>query len=449
MLIPPPLGSLTHLDDEEEEDDALAAVARNFSAVNADLRARQVAEAGGSEPDAPDTFAFQRETDGDQYTTQSVYNALAKARNLSTRVRIFTQQRDRFREVCEELGVDGPFSIPSVSKTRWYSVHEQLILIVRLWPAIDAWQDREAFDRDQSLAETDLHLFRDLIKATKPLYDLTHLFSSLGSPRIGFVLDAIDRIFLAFTVILEDTAMSASVHNAVLRGYRKVSEYYNKTTPSLFYSTAVRESTFSRSLLRVRQLTCNFAAHTVLHPSKRVKYLELEEWDRKDINDARVKAKKYFKQWYSGSEYAEAAARRGETTPAQSAGQVPHDLLAWLEAWELTFRWRQTTAACLQAEFRRTKGAKPADRFDAFVDAAPTFDERDGEPVDSDGLEYWLAEQQRVGGPGKDALVDFSVDIFVAPGEFPVSLFLSTLQGSRNGCEGSSTGSAWSTCCRS
>ncbi|GAA5877940.1 hypothetical protein JCM3774_004760 [Rhodotorula dairenensis] len=256
---------LTHLDDKEDKEDTLRKLTRNFDAVNTGICAADGPLAAGYQSEVnPDPFAFwRRGQDSDASTTSKVHNALAKVRDISTRIRVFTQQGNRFCATCKEEGVEGPYTIPSVSKTRWYLVHNQWVSIIRLCPDIKRWQAAEGHDRDATLNKNEITLFRDLVKVTKPLYDLTHTFSSLSSPQIGFVLKAINTIFSAFTTMLED----------------------KQSNNLLFYATAV-----------------------LLHPSKQQKYLELEEWEALWITNACAKALDYFRKWYSGPEYANAAA---------------------------------------------------------------------------------------------------------------------------------------------
>lgn len=128
-----------------------------------------------------------------------------------------------------------------------------------------------------------------------------------------------------------------------------------------------------------------------------------------------------------GRVYAEVAGQCGKQGAIISLGTVSSPLLLCL-SFSICRHLRstqQTTALRLQADYRRSQSAAPADRLNAFIDAVPTFG-KTGKQIlhDHDALEYWLGEQCRVGRRIKDGLLDFAVDVIVAPSE---SLLVLTL----------------------
>jgi hypothetical protein len=86
------------------------------------------------------------------------------------------------------------------------------------------------------LPRTPPHL---LMLAPQPMSDLTHRFLTGSARRIDSVILAVDQLFATFKSYLKDKSKPASMHNAIVRGYRFLIKYYNATFRCIFYRLAI------------------------------------------------------------------------------------------------------------------------------------------------------------------------------------------------------------------
>ncbi|KAJ7745355.1 hypothetical protein B0H16DRAFT_1321768, partial [Mycena metata] len=141
-----------------------------------------------------------------------------------------------WRKTCVSLSLNVRL-IPRDVKTRWNSTYDMLHVALIYRSAIDAMTaDKKANLRALELDDTEWEILKDLHRLYK---ELTVKFSEEGIATIAHVLPAMDKIDNMLTTEIVNKTLSPVIKHALMRGHKKMNEYYSKSDQSYAYRIAM------------------------------------------------------------------------------------------------------------------------------------------------------------------------------------------------------------------
>ncbi|KAG9125172.1 hypothetical protein FRC07_008697, partial [Ceratobasidium sp. 392] len=295
-----------------------------------------------------------------------ISRVLWKLAKFAHKLRYSPAARQVFREICELLGLDGPFGVPRDSKSRWNSTGDMVRHGLRLFAAILKTQQepRLAIPRSHRLHKDEQKYLKGLIQLLDPLKVLTEILSRAGVSMLADIIVHFDTLDFEYTTMSQDMKLPAFVWQGAKRALLVLNKYYGLTD--------------------------------LLYLSMRVHYLKQAGWQAEWIEEATNICVTTYEQFYKPTNTSNAAA---ETTTSQFAYSSYMSRLYANVPGAST-----TTAKCPVNEFINAQPsvAPPLLDFDAK-----------GEPLLRNPLAWW--HSQRVAGNEWNGLTQMALDVLSMP----------------------------------
>ncbi|KAK6977237.1 ribonuclease H-like domain-containing protein [Favolaschia claudopus] len=212
-------------------------------------------------------------------STKEIRSALSKIRNIAKKtINSTTKLLPRWQQTVKDHRMK-PKMLPRDVRTRWNSTFDMINTALDYKKAIrDFTFDDSNGLSNYNLSSLEWTILEDLRDVLQSFKDAT-LFFSRNSATLATVIPAMDKIdsMLATAVVKksagESKSFSTPIKLALLSAKKTLNRYYSKSDYSRIYRIALN-----------------------LHPRYKLDYMERNDWDEEDINEARQQLEEVFQE---------------------------------------------------------------------------------------------------------------------------------------------------------